>query len=112
MNHPVRFLGEVVASASVVITLLALSAPSNDAPSPTRPPASGSVGWTDAHAQMQRDIDMTLQMALPNASGPMQNGQVTDGQLLRSQDPAYIGRLSSTRRTSTVCSPSSRSLTR
>jgi hypothetical protein len=49
-------------------------------------------GYT--HTQLQSDADMTQQMSVPGAAGPMTNGSLVDDQLRRAQqDPAYLAQL-------------------
>lgn len=91
MKHPLRFLAaSAFALLALIVTIGVVSQPSGSAPAPGSPPA---VTGTYDHAQLQRDAVMTQQMSTPNASGPMQDGRVREGQLQRSQDPAYVGAL-------------------
>jgi hypothetical protein len=56
-------------------------------------PTSTPVPSGYSHAQLQADSQMTQQMSVPGASGPMSSGAVVDDQLRRSQDPAYVAAL-------------------
>jgi len=50
-------------------------------------------------AQLQADLQMTEQMGVPGASGPMFNGSVVDDQLRRSlADPGYAAALTARQR--------------
>jgi hypothetical protein len=46
-----------------------------------------------SHEQLQADADMTEQMAVPNASGPMADGRVVDDQLRHARDPGFVKEL-------------------
>ncbi len=54
-------------------------------------PTPAQTGYP--HVQLQADLQMTQLMSAPGASGPMSSGAVVDGQLRRSQDPAYAAAL-------------------
>lgn len=56
-------------------------------------PATSPSGGGYSHELLQRDADMTQRMSAPDATGPMQSGQVRDAQLDHSQDPAFVGAL-------------------
>ncbi len=43
--------------------------------------------------ELHEDLNMTRYMSGANATGPMFTGQVTDAQLQRSSDPAYVREL-------------------
>lgn len=58
------------------------------------PPQAPTVIFRYSHAQLQSDADMTQQMSVPGASGPMSDGGVIDDQLRRAQqDPTYLAQL-------------------
>ena len=100
MKHPVRFFTGIVALVAVLVTLAALSRPSDGVPAPAVPsvpaasrpvsaPRAAMAGLSD-RAQLQRDADMTQQMSTPKANGAMQTGQTPEPMLQRSQDPGYV----------------------
>ena len=60
----------------------------NPEPAPARP-WTQSVSYAD-HATLQRDADMTQRMSTPNATGPMQNGQIIDALLTHSSNPLFV----------------------
>ena len=77
----------IVMGAVFVSTGLAAESPAT----PTRTPAP-AVGAAD-HTQLDVDFQMTQRMSTPNASGPMQEGRVTDPQLTHSSAPAFVAQL-------------------
>jgi len=54
-----------------------------------QPPASTRY----SHEQLQADADMTQQMSVPGASGPMADGGVMDDQLRHARDPGFVKEL-------------------
>jgi len=46
-----------------------------------------------SHQQLQADADMTQQMSVPGASGPMADGRVVDDQLRHTWDPGFVKEL-------------------
>jgi len=52
-----------------------------------------SVTTRYSHQQLQADADMTQQMSVPGASGPMADGRVVDDQLRHTWDPGFVKEL-------------------
>ena len=76
-------LGIVIAVVTVAVFVAAARTGPTSTPAPAGYP----------HAQLQADLQMTQQMSVPGASGPMFSGAVVDDLLRRSQDPAYVAAL-------------------
>jgi len=59
----------------------------------TGPVGQPPVSTRYSHQQLQADADMTQQMSVPAASGPMADGRVVDDQLRHARDPGFIEEL-------------------
>ena len=78
---------------AMLTLLLAVAVATFVAAAAVGPVAGPPVSTRYSHEQLQADADMTQQMSVPAASGPMADGRVVDDQLRHARDPGFVEEL-------------------
>jgi len=73
--------------------LLAVAVATFVAAAAVGPVSQPPVSTRYSHEQLQADANMTQQMSVPAASGPMADGRVVDDQLRHARDPGFVEEL-------------------